>query len=63
MEFIEIYHEVRVELLLWVPELVVFLDFCQEENSNTPAILIVDQTRFPICMVDDPFQNLYAGEN
>jgi hypothetical protein len=63
MEFIELHHEVHVESLLWVLELLVFLDFCREENSNTSAILIVDQALHPICMVDDPFHNLYAREN
>ena len=63
MKFIEIHHEVHVEPLLWVPELVVFLDLCREEKSDAPAILIVDQKFIPIHVVDDPLQDLYAGEN
>jgi hypothetical protein len=52
MEFIELHHKVRVEPLLWVLELIVFLDLCREEKSDTPAILIVDQALFLVCMVD-----------
>jgi hypothetical protein len=63
MELIELYHEVRVELLLWVPELIILLDLCREEKFDTSTILIVDQAFLPICVVDEPFQNLYAGEN
>jgi hypothetical protein len=63
MELIELYQKVRVELFLWVPELIVLLDFCWEEKTNASSILIVYQALLPIRMVDDPFQNLYAGGN
>jgi hypothetical protein len=63
VEFIELHHEVHVEHLLWVLELVVFLDFYQEEKYDTSIILIIYQALIPIYMVYDPFQNLYAGEN
>jgi hypothetical protein len=63
MEFIELHQEVYVELLLRILELVVFLDLCREEKSDTPTILIVNQTFIPVCMVDEPLKDLYAREN
>jgi hypothetical protein len=63
MEFIELHRKVCVEPLFGVLELVVFLDLFSEEKSNASAILIIDQALMPICMVDEPFHNLYAGEN
>jgi hypothetical protein len=63
MEFIKLYHVFYVEPLMWVPELIILVDFYREEKSDKLFILIVDQALLPICMVDEPFQNLYAREN
>jgi hypothetical protein len=54
MELINIYHEVHVGPLLWVPELIGLLDFYREENTDAPTILIIDQEFLPICVVDEP---------
>jgi hypothetical protein len=63
MELIELHHEFRVDLLLLVSKLIVFLDLCREEKSNTSIVLIADQEFLPIHVVDETFQNLYAGKN
>jgi hypothetical protein len=63
MEFIKLHHEICVETLFWVLELVLFIDLYREENFDASTILIVDQALMPIHMVDEPFQNLNAGEN
>jgi hypothetical protein len=63
MEFVELHHEVCLEFLLCVPELVVFLDIFREENSNAPVILVIDQTFMPMFVVDESLQDLYAGGN
>jgi hypothetical protein len=39
------------------------MDLCREEKSNAPTILIVDQTFMHVRVVDEPLQDLYAGEN
>jgi hypothetical protein len=52
MEFIEFHHEFYVQLLLWVFELVVLLNFYQEKKSDTPTILIIDEALLSICMIN-----------
>jgi hypothetical protein len=59
MEFIENHHEVYVEMLLWICELLVFMYLYREKNFDAPSILIVNQTFLLICVVDEPLKDLY----
>jgi hypothetical protein len=45
--------EFHVEALLRVPDLAVFMDLCREENSDSPAILIINKTFMHVCVVDE----------
>ena len=63
MEFIELHHELCVQPIHSIPELVVLLNFCREKISDTPAIIIVYEALLRICLIDQPTQNLNGWEN
>jgi hypothetical protein len=63
MELIELYDEISVQSLLRVSKLVIVLDLHWNEYSDTLSIVITNKTFLCVRVVNEPFQEFYAGKN
>jgi hypothetical protein len=62
MFLIETYDKIRVHPLLWLSELVVFMNLHWKENPDTPTIVIINKTYLCVSVIYKAFQEFYAGE-
>jgi hypothetical protein len=59
---IKLHNKILVQTFIWLPELVILLDFYWEENPDDLTIIIINYTLLCIAVINEPFQKFNARE-